>query len=238
MFDFAGEVAIITGAAGNLGQALAHAFGAAGAHLVLVDHKPGRLESLYPALAGTDGHWLAAPVELTDSGAVQALAEGVLSRFGAIDILVNAAGGYAGGKSLAETGLDEWDSIFARNLRTALLATRAVLPSMVVRRRGRIVNVSSRSAYQPGGNMAAYSAAKQAVLKLTESTAAETKSLGITVNCVVPSTIDSPENRAAMPKADPAKWVSAGSLAQVILFLASPLAADITGVALPVYGRV
>lgn len=238
MFEFKESIVIVTGAAGTLGGALARAFDAAGAQLVLVDHKPGRLEALYPEWADGARHLFAAPVDLTKQAEVQGMVAAALGRFGRIDVLVNAAGGYAGGKSIAEIGLDDWEAMYDRNLRTALIASKAVLPAMIERQQGRIVNVGSRSATQPGANMAAYSAAKLAVAKLTESLAAETKAQGITVNCVLPSTIDSPEGRAASPKADPSKWVSPESLAQVILFLASPLARDITGAALPVYGRV
>jgi NAD(P)-dependent dehydrogenase (short-subunit alcohol dehydrogenase family) len=109
---------------------------------------------------------------------------------------------------------------------------------MLEHKHGRIVFVSSRTAYQSGAKSAAYAAAKATLLKLTESLSAEVKNEGINVNCVVPSTIDTPENRAAMSKADPAKWVTPESLAQVILFLCSPAAHDIHGAALPVYGRV
>jgi NAD(P)-dependent dehydrogenase (short-subunit alcohol dehydrogenase family) len=238
MFDFSDQVVVVTGAAGNLGGALARAFDAAGAHLVLVDHKPERLEALYPEWASGDRHLLVTSVNLSKSDEVQAMVEQARGRFGRIDVLVNAAGGYAGGKSIAEAGLDDWEALYDKNLRTSLVTTKAVLPGMLERQSGRIVNIGARTATLSGANAAAYSAAKLAVHRLTEALAAETKAQGITVNCVLPSTIASEENRAANPKADPGKWVTAASLAEVILFLASPAARDITGALLPVYGRV
>lgn len=238
MFDYRDQVVIVTGAAGNLGGAVARALAEAGATLVLVDHRSGRLERAFPTLAQSGAHELAAPVDLGESDQVQRMVEGALARFGRVDVLINAAGGYGGGQPVHEAALAEWDRLYTLNLRTALHSCRAVLPSMLERRSGRIVNVASKAALQGGANVAAYSAAKAAVIRLTESLAAEVKAHGITVNCVLPSTIDSEENRAAMPKADPAKWVTADSLAGVILFLASPLARDITGASIPVYGRV
>ena len=131
-----------------------------------------------------------------------------------------------------------WDDMFNKNLHTAVTMCRAVVPHMLARESGAIVNIGSRHAEAGRSKTAAYSAAKTAVVRLTESLAAETRAHGVRANCVLPSTIDSPENRAASPDADPSKWVTPESLAQVILFLASPLARDITGAALPVYGRV
>lgn len=238
MFDYHDQVVIVTGAAGNLGRAVAQGLAEAGASLALVDHRSGRLEEALPALAHSGAHELIAPVDLGESAQVQRMVERVIARYGRIDALVNAAGGYGGGTPVHETTLEEWDRLYTLNLRTALHTCRAVLPHMLERRSGRIVNISSKQALQGGSNVAAYSAAKAAVIRLTESLAAEVKAQGITVNCVLPSTIDSPENRASMPKADPSKWVTADSLSGVILFLASSLARDITGASIPVFGRM
>jgi NAD(P)-dependent dehydrogenase (short-subunit alcohol dehydrogenase family) len=238
VFDFTDQVVIVTGAAGNLGQALAAAFGEAGARLVLVDHKPGRLEATFPKLAGNADHYLAAPVDAAQRADVEAMVEETMRRFGRIDVLVNAAGGYAGGATVAESEPALWDDMFSRNLRTVATLCRAVVPHMVDQESGAVINIGSRHAEEGKSKTAAYSAAKSAVVRLTESLAAETKAQGVRANCVLPSTIDSPENRAANPKADPAKWVTAESLAEVILFLASPLARDITGASVPVYGRM
>lgn len=238
MFDFKDQVVIVTGAAGNLGQALAAAFAEAGATLVLVDHKPGRLETLYPKLAASGSHYFAAPVDAAKTEDVAEMVAETLHRFGRIDVLVNAAGGYAGGTPVAKLEPRAWEDMLRRNLYTAATLCSAVLPHMIERSTGAIVNVGSRSAEAGRSNTAPYSAAKSAVVRLTESIAAETKAQGVRANCVLPSTIDSEQNRAANPKADPSKWVTPESLAGVILFLASDVARDISGASLPVYGRV
>ncbi len=238
MLDFKDQVVIVTGAAGNLGRALVAAFDEAGATLVLVDHKPGRLEAAYPALAAGAKHYLAAPVDVSQGEQVAAMVEEIMRRYGRIDVLVNAAGGYTGGETIAEMDAATWEKMFNINLRTVAAMCRAVVPHMIERASGAIINIGSRHAEEGKSKTAAYSAAKSAVVRLTESLAAETRMQGIRANCVLPSTIDAPENRAANPKADPSKWVSPESLAGVILFLASPMAHDITGASIPVYGRV
>ena len=236
MFDFSQQVALVTGAAGNLGRAVAQAFLRTGAKLVLVDRAPDRLPGLFPDLDRSADHYLASSVDLTDEGAVQAVVNEALRRFGRIDVLVNAAGGYRGGTPLHETPIDAWDHLFDINARTVYVVSRAVVPAMLRQASGKIVNVSARAALQAGAKLGPYSAAKSAVLRLTEAMSAELKTAGIHVNCVMPSTIDTPENRASMPKADPSRWVTPEALADVILFLASDAARSIHGAAIPVYG--
>jgi len=236
MFDLKDRVVIVTGAAGNLGGALARAFQAAGARLVLVDQDPDRLPQLFPDLAGSAGALLAGSVDLTDEGSVGAMVAQALERLGRIDVLVNAAGGYRAGTPVHETAPDAWEFLFDLNARTAFMASRAVVPAMLAQGRGKIINVGARAALQGSANAAAYCASKAAVLRLTESLSAELKMRGINVNCVLPSTIDTPQNRAAMPKADAGRWVAPEALADVILFLASDAARAIHGAAIPVYG--
>ena len=236
MFDLTDRVVIVTGAAGNLGTAVAGTFRAAGARLVLVDHDPDRLSRLFPDLVSSPDHYLAAPVDLTDEAAVKAMVDQTLSRFGRIDVLVNVAGGYRGGTPVHETPLTTWDFLLNLNARTVYIASSAVIPAMLRQGSGKIVNVAARAALQGAAKMGAYSASKSAVMRLTEAMAAELKNDGINVNCVVPSTIDTPENRAAMPKADTSRWVQPEALADVILFLASDAARAVHGAAIPVYG--
>jgi NAD(P)-dependent dehydrogenase (short-subunit alcohol dehydrogenase family) len=230
------RVALITGAAGNLGQATAVAFRRAGVHTVLVDHARGRLEKLFPDLVGSVDHLFVGGVDLTDTAAVEELTATVMDHFERIDALVNTVGTYRGGKPVHEESLDTWELLFDANVRTALLTVKAVVPVMLQQGSGRIVNVGSRSALRGGARTAAYSASKSAVVRLTESLAAELEVSGIRVNCVLPSTIDTPQNREAMPDADFSTWVTPEAIAEVIVFLASDAARGITGAAVPVYG--
>jgi NAD(P)-dependent dehydrogenase (short-subunit alcohol dehydrogenase family) len=236
MFDLTDRVVIVTGAAGNLGTAVARTFRAAGAKLVLVDRDPDRLSRLFPDLVRSPDHYLTAPVDLTDEAAVKAMVDQTLSRFGRIDVLVNVAGGYRGGTPVHETPLTIWDFLLNLNARTVYIASSAVIPAMLRQGSGKIVNVAARAALQGAAKMGAYSASKSAVIRLTEAMAAELKNDGINVNCVLPGTIDTPDNRAAMPKADTSRWVQPEALADVILFLASDAARAVHGAAIPVYG--
>jgi NAD(P)-dependent dehydrogenase (short-subunit alcohol dehydrogenase family) len=236
MFDFSGQVAIVTGVTGTLGHAVARAFRDAGAHLILVDRSEGRLPQLFPDLAASDDHFLAASVDLTDPEAVTGMAEETHRRFGRIDILANIAGGYRAGTPVHETSLETWDFMLDLNARTVFIASRAVIPHMLERKSGKIVNVAARAALSGGARMAAYSASKSAVVRLTESMSAELKKSGINVNCILPGTIDTPDNREAMPNADHSRWVAPADLAQVILFLASDEARAVHGASVPVYG--
>ncbi len=237
MFDFTDRVAIITGAAGNLGSAVARAFLAAGANMVLVDHKPDRLMELFPELAGSPDHIFAAPVDLTDEGSVQGMVGEALERFGRIDVLVNAAGGWRGGKPVHETSPETLDFLYNLNARTVFVASRAVVPAMLGHGSGKIINVAARAGLGATARNGAYSASKSAVMRLTEAMAAELKLEGITVNSVLPGTIDTPQNRQSMPKADHSRWVPPEAIADVILFLASDAAWPVSGAAVPVYGR-
>ncbi len=237
MCDFSGRVVVVTGAAGNLGRAVALAFGVAGARLVLVDRAPDRLPSLFPDWVGSPDHYLATSVDLTDAGAVQAMVEEAVKRFGRIDVLVNTAGGFRGGTPVHETTLEAWDFMLDLNLRTVLVPSQAVIPQMVAQGSGKVVNVATRAALQGSANLAPYSASKSAVVRVTESMAAELKNQGINVNCVLPSTIDTEQNRQAMPKANYDRWVRPEAIADVILFLASDAARAVQGAAIPVYGK-
>lgn len=236
MSDLKGKVAVITGAAGNLGQAVAQAFTTAGARRVLVDRGADRLSRVYPH-GDHDDVLLVSGVDLADAQQAQSLAQRVLDHFGHIDVLVNTVGGYAGGKRVHEDDLAIWDTMFRINLQTTLNACRAVIPQMLKQGSGHIVNVSARAALTGAPTLGAYSASKSAVIRLTESLSGELKDQGITVNCILPGTIDTPQNRQDMPNADHSKWVQPAALADVILFLASDAARAVTGAALPVYGR-
>lgn len=237
MFDFTNQVVVITGASGNLGVATARAFLAANANLVLVDRSAEKLTALYADIADSPQHFLAAGVDMTSEAAVTAMAQAAVTRLGRINVLVNTVGGYKAGTPLHEAPLSDWDFLLNLNVRTTLLACRAVLPTMLAQGRGKIINIASRAALAGEANAAAYSVSKTAVVRLTESLAAEVKDKDINVNCLMPGMIDTPPNRSAMPEADFSQWVTPEALADVILFLASDAARAMHGAALPVFGK-
>lgn len=231
------QVVIITGAIGNLGLAVARGFQQLGARTVLVDRSSDRLKATYPALTASPDHLLAGEVDLNDAGSIAQMIEEATKKFGRIDALVNTVGSYRGGKPVHEEELATWDFLFNVNVRTTLLTCRAVIPHMLQGRRGRIINVASRDGLMGSAGYSAYSASKSAVLRLTESLAQELKASNINVNCILPGTIDTPQNRKASPNADFTHWVEPEAIADVILFLASDAARAINGAALPVYGK-
>jgi NAD(P)-dependent dehydrogenase (short-subunit alcohol dehydrogenase family) len=235
-FDFTDQVVVITGAAGNLGVAVARAFLNAGARLALIDRLSDRLPKLFPDLAGSPNHLFAPPTDVTDPGSVAVAIEEIVRRFGRIDALVNTAGGYRAGTPLHETSLHDWEFMLNLNARSVFVTCQAVIPQMLRQHQGRIINVASRAALGGDALHAAYSASKTAVIRLTESMDAELKNHGVNVNCIAPGIIDTPQNREAMPNADFSKWVAPEAIADVILFLASDGARAIHGAAIPVYG--
>lgn len=234
---FENQVIFITGAAGNLGRALVNGLKEQGSQLALTDHREGRLAKLYPELEDRNQVLFVEPVDLTDEMSVQKGVDFVVDRFGRIDVLINAAGGYIGGTSVEETAFDTWENLMALNAGSVFLVSRAILPIMHAQGSGAVVNVGARPGVEGRKNAGAYSASKAAVLRLTESMAAEGKADGIRVNAVIPGTIDTPDNRKAMPNADHSRWVEPSAVADVIFFLASPAARGICGVSLPVFGR-
>lgn len=219
---------VLTGASGNLGRVVASAFADTGASLALLDVKPGSIrESAQQIFLQTD---------LLDAQSVQAAADRVLQRFGRIDVLCNLAGGFRMGSPLHETSAQDWDFLFDLNARTLLHTAKAMVPAMLERGGGKIVNVAAYAAQKGAARMGAYAASKSAVIRLTETMAAELREHNINVNCVLPTIIDTPQNRAEMPQADPRKWVAPQDLANVIVFLASDAARAVHGAAVPVCG--
>jgi NAD(P)-dependent dehydrogenase (short-subunit alcohol dehydrogenase family) len=236
MTALAGHCALVTGAAGNLGRAVAAALAARGARLVLVDRDDQALRAAF----GEDDaqRRLCIAADLLDAAQVDAALAAAEARFGRVDALCNLAGGFRMGEAVHETSAATLDFLFNLNVRTLLNMARAVVPHMLAAGGGRIVNVGAFSAQRGVAAMGAYCAAKDSVIRLTEAMSAELKGRGINVNCVLPTIIDTPENRTAMPDADPARWVAPGDLANVIAFLASDDARAIHGAALPVTGLV
>ncbi len=205
---------MITGVAGNLGRAVAKEFAGLGANIVPID----------------------LPTNLLDQAQVDAAVQKAIKQFKRIDVLCNIAGGFRMGAPVHETSDKDWNFLLDLNARTVLHTARAVVPHMIAAGGGKIVNVGAYAAQKGAANMGAYIASKSAVIRLTETMAAELREKNINVNCVLPTIIDTPENRAAMPKADPRRWVAPEDLAKVIVFLASDDARAVHGAALPVTG--
>ncbi len=237
MADLDGKVVMITGASGNLGSAVAQTFRSAGARLALVDRHPDLLEKAFPDLIDVPDCLLISCADLTSIADVAAAVTRTVERFGRVDVLVHTVGGFRAGAPLHETSLDTLDFMLNVNTKTVFITNQAVIPHMMRQGSGKIINLAARPGLQGRPNMAAYSASKAAVIRLTESASAELKHNDINVNCVLPGTIDTPQNREAMPDADFSRWVRPESLAGVILFLASDAARHIRGAAVPVYGR-
>ncbi len=236
MFNFTDQIVLVTGASGNLGGATPRAFAAAGAVLVLPDRKHTELDDVVPDLPARGRHMLITDINLADGQDVTRLIAETLKRHGRIDVLAHTVGAYRADGPPHETSEHTWDFMLSVNARTTFLINRAVAPAMIGGGGGKIINTASRSTFGGGANDVAYAAAKSAVARITESMAAAYKKQRINVNAVVPGTIDTPENREAMPKANPERWVTPEAIAQVILFLASPVAAPIHGALIPVYG--
>jgi NAD(P)-dependent dehydrogenase (short-subunit alcohol dehydrogenase family) len=236
MYDFTEQIVIVTGATGNLGSAAARLFADAGARLALPVRSVDKLTEKYPDLIASHRVFVGTPVDLTNAAQVNAFVDETLAHFGRIDVLFNAAGGYRAGKSPHETGVETWDFMLDLNARVTLLINRAVVSPMLAQGRGKIINTAARSALQSGASDVAYSASKAAVARITESMAEAYKLQGINVNAILPGTIDTPENREAMPDANFSKWVTPAAIAEVVLFLASDAAAPIHGALIPAYG--
>jgi NAD(P)-dependent dehydrogenase (short-subunit alcohol dehydrogenase family) len=228
------RVALVTGASGNLGKAVAKALFEAGARLALVDRSIEKLTRAFSDLPD-ERRLLVGGAEMTSDPSVSGMVQTVVDHFGSIDILVNTVGGYSAGADVDQVELAAWDHMMDLNAKSSFLACHHVVPHMRSRGSGKIINIGARTAFSGSPGAAPYSASKAAVLRLTESLSAELKATGINVNCVIPGTIDTPGNRSSMPDADVSKWVAPAALADVILFLSSDMARAVHGVALPVY---
>jgi NAD(P)-dependent dehydrogenase (short-subunit alcohol dehydrogenase family) len=224
-----GKVIVVTGALGALGRVVVDEALVRGAGVASVDHAPTQV----PA---TPDQLELGGVDLTDAAQAKKAIDAAAAHFGRLDALINIAGGFAF-EAVADGDPKTWQRMYALNVTTALNASRAAIPHLAKSGKGRIINVGAMGALQAGAGIGAYAASKAGVHRLTEALAAEHKGK-ITVNAVLPSTIDTAANRASMPKADFTKWVSPKELAEVILFLASDAASAVTGALIPVSGRV
>ena len=230
-----GKVVVVTGGFGTLGVAVANAAANQGAAVALIDRAPApKPETLPKALSNA---LLLGEVDLSSLAAAETALGAAVAKFGGVDVLANIAGAFRW-QTLEGGSLDTWDFLYNVNVKTAAAASKAVLPHLVKRGGGRIINVGAGAAAKAGAGMGAYTASKAGVAKLTESLAEEVKDQGITVNAVLPSIIDTAPNRVDMPTADFSRWVTPEALADVIVFLASDEARAITGASIPVSGRV
>lgn len=224
-----GTVVVITGALGALGRSVAELALARGARVAGIDHAQAEIHA-------SDDRIELGGVDLSDATQAKTAIDAVAAHFGSLDALINIAGAFTF-ETVADGSDAAWQKMHALNLLTALHASHAAIPHLVRSKTGSIVNIGALGALQAGAGMGPYAASKSAVHRLTEALAAEWKGK-ITVNAVLPSTIDTPANREAMPKAEFDRWVTPQELAEVILFLASEAASGVTGALIPVAGRV
>ncbi len=229
MLEFTDRTVLITGANGGLGRAVTKTFLEAGATAAGV-YLPGPPPVEHERFFGIEA-------DLSTPEGAAAAVERARSRTGRLDALIHLVGGFAGGKPVAETDDATWKRMLDMNLNSAFYAMRASLPALLGAGRGRIVAVGSRTAVEPVAGLSAYGVSKAALVALVRTVALEVKDTGVTANAVLPSVIDTPANRAANPKADFTKWVKPGSIAQLILWLASDAAADVNGAIIPIYGK-
>jgi NAD(P)-dependent dehydrogenase (short-subunit alcohol dehydrogenase family) len=226
LIDLHERVILVTGGTGSLGRGVLAELKAANATVITTAHRPTP-----PPIEGIEVE----VADLRDPDEVDPLVERIIARHERIDGLVCLVGGFTGG-TFIQTDHQTWHEMVELNLNTAVIAARAVLPGMTERGYGRIVTVGSRPAIDPSPNTAAYAAAKAAVVAMTRSLGRELRGTGVTANCILPSTIDTPQNREAMPRADPSRWVAPEEIGRVVTFLVSESAGVIRGAAIPVYG--
>lgn len=223
------RIAIVTGGAGALGGAVTDRLLAEGAHVCVPLEVAGHGDDLRARVApGARDRLFTEVVDVTDLPAMTRFADAVVARHGRADVLVTLVGGFAGG-GLIETDRATWDHMLAMNLTSVFAATRAVVPHMVSAGRGRVVTIGSRAVVPPGPGFIGYVTAKAGVIAFTQALSRELQPHGITVNCVLPSTMDTPGNRAAMPDSDRQGWVPVESVADTIAFLARDESAHVTG---------
>ena len=224
-----GKVLIITGTLGALGKVVAEVAQSRGARIAGIDHAPTQISATTERIE-------IGSVDLSEPAQARAAVEAAAKHFGRLDALINIAGGFAF-ETVADGDIKTWQRMYALNVLTALNTSHAALPHLAASKAGRIINIGAMGALQAGSGMGPYAASKAGVHRLTEALASEWKGK-VTVNAVLPSTIDTKANRADMPKADFSKWVTPQELTEVILFLASDAASGVTGALIPVSGRV
>lgn len=225
-----GKIALVTGANGGLGAYVTQALLDAGATVVGVSRKIQQSDFDSPLFT-------ALPAGISTAEGAKSVVDSLITRFGRLDILAHTVGGFAGGKSIAETDDATFQSMFDSNLNSTFYLLRAAIPAMRKTGNGRIVAIGSRAALEPGAGVGAYSASKAAMVSLIRTVALENKDVGIAANVILPGTMDTPTNRKFMPNADFSKWVRPASVASLIAWLVSDAGKDVNGAVIPVYGN-
>lgn len=234
---FSGNLALIAGGTGGLGRAVSLAFLEEGTNVIVTYRKQEEFSALKNAAGQYASLLTGHQVDVTDESAVRQLIERVLAEHGRLDVLVNAVGAYAGGVKLWEIERSVFERMLALNLRSGYVLSTAVVPAMLKQKRGSIVNIASKAAFDHAAGAAAYAASKAGAVAMMNSLAEDLRGTGVRVNSILPSIIDTEANRSAMPNADFAKWPKPEDIARVILFLCSNDAKVIHGASIPVYGN-
>lgn len=230
------RVVIVTGGTGSLGSAVVRAYLDADARVVVASRR--RHESLEMPYDWDEERVSFHSADVLVEKDVEELVSWVLENHGRINVLVNTVGGWRGGKRVDQTDLETWNRMLDLNLKSVFLCSRAVIPTMMKQEGGSIINISSRAAIECPPSQAAYNVAKGGVVTFTRTMAAEMTGHGVTVNAVLPKTIDTVENREANPEADFSRWVKPEAIARIVLFLTSEAAKPISGAAIPIHGDV
>ena len=233
---FQGKTAMVTGGTGALGSRVAEFLFAEGANIAIPYTSEKSLGSIPKNISAKPDRMLAVKADLTDEKQVQNLVDAVVKRFRSLDIVVNTAGGYIGGKMIEETTADEMQGIMNLNFITTFLVCRSALRVMRKQNSGRIVNIAAMPAMTPTAKKGPYAISKRAVVTLTETIAEEVKGTGITINAIAPSTIVTEANKQSMPKADSTKWVPPEEIAKLIGYLCSDEARSLSGNVIKIYG--
>jgi len=233
---FESKTVLVAGGTGGLGRAVTSAFLEEGAKVVATFRIQEELDALKGSAGAKGTNLDGMSVDVTDEAAVRQLVEKILAKHGRLDAVVNTVGGYAGGVKFWEMETKVFDQMLALNLRSGYALSRAAARAMLKQGRGAIVNIAAKAAFDHAAGAAAYAASKAAAVAMLDSLAADLKGTGVRVNSILPSIIDTPANRKAMPNADFAKWPKPEDIARVILFLCSEDARVIHGAAIPVYG--
>lgn len=224
------KVVLVTGANGGLGTYVTEAFLQAGATVIGTSRKIDQSSF-------TSKNFTAMPGDLSTGEGAKALVNELVSRFGKIDVLAHTVGGFAGGQSVAEMNESTFQNMLDVNLTSVFHILQATIPHLRKATAGRIIAIGSRAALEPGAGVGAYSASKAAMVSLIRTVALENKDVGLTANVILPGTIDTPANRKAMPNADFSTWVQPANIASLVAWLSGDAGKEITGAAIPLYGK-